>query len=135
MNGLEEYTQKIEALLQEQREENKKLKRFQLIQSIAFILFVAVFTAGIIAVNSSVTRATAGLPELVATATTAVDSTTKELTDLLEEINKVDFAALAKTLEAAGKSIDSIDVDALNDSIESLNAVVQKMAAFFGIKS
>lgn len=144
----QDYVEKIEALLTEQHKENIRLKKIRLLQSFALLLFIAVFTIGMVRLNLTVNRATEGVPALVSTATDSVESTTAELAGLLEEIEAIDFEALgesleqislidfealAGSLEQAGEKIDSLDVETLNESIQSLNAVVERLARIFGV--
>ena len=79
-----------------------------------------------------------------------MESTTEELAGLLQEIEAIDFEALgasleqitlidfealAASLEQAGEKIDSLDVETLNESIQSLNAVVERLARIFGVST
>lgn len=134
MSELAEYTSKIEELLEEQKKENSKLKKIQMVQSGILIFFVVVFTIGIIAVNVTVKKVTKDVPKFVDTATVSVDTTAQELQSVLEEIKEIDFENLNKTIEDAGRSINSIDVESLNNSVEALEQVVTKLARFFGVK-
>lgn len=133
MQPMEQYIEQMETIITDQQKENKKLRKLQMIQSIVLLLLVTVIAVGVIYINLTVQTAVAGVPNLVSVATQSVTDTTQEVHQLLEEVNAVDFEQLNRTIAEAGESLDELDIDSLNQSIRSLNQIVERLALIFGM--
>lgn len=125
--GGEDLAKRLEAmeeLLRQQLEQNKKIAKHRSIMSLLMLCMVVVFGVGLFALNSTVAGATRELPQLIE----STDASVQQLRTTLEDISKLDFEGVNKTVAEMGQDLSAVDFEALNDAVLDLQKAAEGLA-------
>lgn len=100
--------EKLDAIQKLLEEQSKKGSRQKMLQTVLLLCMVVVLAVGLFMLNHTVNKATEGLPELIETTTRTVQESGEKLDTLLEDMNSVDFDALNQSIEDLQKAAENL---------------------------
>lgn len=117
---------RIEQLLVEQAEHNKKMLRSSHVRTGAMVVLAVVIIVLAVMIYGTVQTMTKDVPQLVETAQGFVETAESDVNNLFENLSEIDFESMNETI----KGIGSIDFDSINTSIQGLAAGVEAFQQF-----
>lgn len=120
----------MEQILLQTQKQNRRLMRIAFFFGLLLLVFVLIFAYGFFQLNQTVSTATEDLPELISNTNNVVEDTGKQLNTVLSEIESVDFEALNDSIHQVDEGLGSIDFEKLNESIENLQSATERFSNF-----
>lgn len=117
---------RIEQLLQEQNEQNKKLLRSSRWRTVCLFIFVAAFIIFAALLHGVLTSITQDVPQVIDEADELVVTATNAVRTVVNKIDTLNIDALNESIEG----ISSIDYSGLNKSIGGLASSVENFENF-----
>jgi uncharacterized membrane protein len=120
---------RIEELLRRQNQTSEKTLQQAKVRTILCIVAVAVIVIGLLASYMLLEQRTRGIDDLIASTSELVEVVKQDTNSIMGQLLGIDF----KTLQEGLEGIASISFDALNESIEALQKIIEPFANFMGM--
>ncbi len=112
---------RIEELLKQQAEHNKKMQKFSRVRTVAIVAIAVVFVIFAFLLYGTVKDLTVGLPGLIQSTNALVDQASGDLDAVFESVESINFEGINDLIS----EVSAIDFEGLGASVEALGEGVQ----------